>query len=125
MILQTPVHEHDTTVWQVVQVIAAIVVAVIGAVARKLPNWLGFLFMLLASALIIVVGFATQAYRFLPLGFACLIGTVIAWIAGASFKPEGEDDTLGGTAEYIPWWAWLIIAVLIVVAIIIGLAVLH
>lgn len=125
MILQTPIHEHDTTVWQVVQVVAAIAVAVIGAVARKLPSWLGFLFMLLASALIVIVGFATQAYKFVPLGFACLVGTGIAWIAGATAKPEGDDDTLGGTAEHVPWWAWLIIAVLIVAALVIGMAVLR
>ncbi len=93
--------------------------ALVMAVARKLPDWLGFLFMILASGLIIGVGFAEHVYKFLPLGFACLLGTIVAWASGASAKPEGNDDTLGGTADAIPGWAWAIIAGLIVVAIVI------
>ena len=118
MVFQTPTHTQDTTVWNIIQVVAAVACALVMAVARKLPDWLGFLFMILASGLIIGVGFAEHAYKFLPLGFACLLGTIVAWASGASAKPEASDDTLGGTAEAIPGWAWAIIAGLIVIAIV-------
>jgi hypothetical protein len=121
MIFQVPVHEQNTTVWNVVQVAAAVVTAVILAAGRKLPAWLGFVFMLGASALAIAFGIIGNAHRFIPLGVACLIGTAVAWYSGASAKPEGDDDTLGGTADAIPWWAWAIIAVLFIVAIILSM----
>ena len=84
MVFQTPTHTQDTTVWNIIQVVAAVACALVMAVARKLPDWLGFLFMILASGLIIGVGFAEHAYKFLPLGFACLLGTIVAWASGAS-----------------------------------------
>lgn len=122
-LLQVPAHTQDTTTWNIIQVAAAVGCALVLAVARKLPDWLGFIFMLAASGLIIGFGFAEHAYKFLPLGFACLIGTIIAWASGASAKPEGDDDSLGGTADAIPMWAWLIIAGLLVVAIILSIVI--
>lgn len=107
--------------WNWVQLAAALLVAVIFGVGRKLPSWLGFVFMLAASALVVVVGFATTAYRFVPLGFAALIGTAVAWASGATAAPEENDDTLGGTADHIPGWAWAVIAGLMVVGIILAM----
>jgi hypothetical protein len=107
--------------WNWIQLAAAVGVALIMAAGRKLPAWLGFIFMGAVSILIIVVGVVGKSYRFAPLGVAALASTGIAWVSGAISQPQGDDDTLGGTSDNIPGWAWIVIAVLMVAGIVIGL----
>lgn len=108
--------------WNWIQVAAALGVAIIMAAGRKLPAWLGFIFMGAVSVMIIAVGVAGKSYRFAPLGVAALVSTGLAWGSGAASQPQGDDDTLGGTSDNIPGWAWIVIAVLLVAGIVIGLA---
>src|ERR1041385_4433276 len=98
-------------------------VAVLMAILKnKVPSVLGFILMLVASIVAIVAGAATKNYKPIPLGVAGVIGTIVAWVSGATSQPAASDDTLGGVAERVPWLSWLVIAVLLVAGIGIGFA---
>ena len=98
------------------------VAILIAILKNKVPAWLGFVLMLAASVAAIIGSAATKNYKAIPLGAAGVVGTIVAWISGATSKAQASDDTLGGIAENIPWWAWLIIAVLLVAGVGIGFA---
>ncbi len=108
-------------VGDIIFMVVVVAVAILMAVLKdKVPNWLGFVLMLIASIVAIVGSAATKNYRAIPLGAAGVISTIVAWVSGATSEGQAEDDTLGGIAKKIPWWAWLIIAVLMVAGAIIG-----
>lgn len=110
--------------WNWVQLAVAIIVAVVGAFGKQMNKWLGFFMILGAGILMIVMSIISQDWRFLPLGAWAIVSDVLALIANATIESQAEDDTLGGAAKQIPLWAWLIIAALFVVAIVVGLFVL-
>lgn len=114
---------------EIIFMVAVVAVAIlVTALKSKVPAWLGFVLMLAASAVAIVGGAATQNYKAIPLGVAGVIGTIIAWATGATSSPatnpelpgpddgqrRDDPDTLGGVANNIKWWAWLIIVALVV-----------
>lgn len=115
---------------EIIFMVLVVGVAISMAVLKsKVPYWLGFILMLVASAAAIVGGVATKGYKIVPFGVACLLGTIVAWVSGATSKPATSDDaggdgdsdrdrdkpdTLGGLASRIRWYAWLIIAALVV-----------
>jgi len=117
-------------------VLVVAVAILVAALNKKLPYWLGFIFMLVASAVAIIGGAATGNYKAIPLGVAGVLGTIVAWVSGATSEPAtnasgGDDDndrrrddpdTLGGMARRIRWYAWLIIAVLFVAGVAVGFA---
>jgi hypothetical protein len=108
-------------VGDIIFMVVVVAVAILMAVLKdKVPSWLGFVLMLVASIVAIVGSAATKNYRAIPLGAAGVIGTIIAWVSGATSEGQAEDDTLGGISKKIPWWAWLIIAVLLVAGVVIG-----
>jgi hypothetical protein len=120
------------SIGEIIFMLAVVAVAILVTVLKsKVPAWLGFVLMLAASAVAIVGGAATSNFKAIPLGVAGVIGTIIAWVTGATSSaatnPDLPDDgtstrrddpdTLGGVASHIRWWAWLIIAGLVVAAV--------
>lgn len=116
------------SVGEILFMVAVVAVAVLMTVLKgKVPAWLGFILMLAASVVAIVGGAVTRNYKAIPIGVAGVIGTIIAWRAGAESSPAtnperpgtGDDprrddpDTLGGVASRIGWKAWLAIAVVL------------
>jgi len=112
------------SVGEILFMVLVVAVAVLMAILKnKMPSWLGFVLMLLASIVAIAGGAATKNYKAIPLGVAGVIGTIVAWVSGATSQPAASDDTLGGIAERVPWYSWLIIAVVLVAGVGIGFAV--
>jgi hypothetical protein len=120
------------SIGEIIFMLAVVAVAILVTVLKsKVPAWLGFVLMLAASAVATVGGAATSNFKAIPLGVAGVIGTIIAWVTGATSNaatnPDLPDDgtstrrddpdTLGGVASHIRWWAWLIIAGLVVAAV--------
>jgi len=103
------------SIGEIIFMVAVVGVAILVTILKsKVPAWLGFVLMLAASVVAIVGGAATHNFKAVPLGVAGVIGTIIAWVTGATSSAAASDDTLGGVAENIRWWAWLIIAALVV-----------
>jgi len=117
------------SVGEIVFMVAVVAVALLMTVLKgKVPAWLGFLLMLIASIVVIVGSAVTGGYKAIPLGVAGVIGTILVWIFGATSQPAtnpdlpgGDDgqrrddpDTLGGVASRVRWWTWLVVAVLVV-----------
>ncbi|SRR6266700_1781679 len=113
---------------------AVVAVAALMTILKgKVPAWLGFILMLLASLVAIVGGAATKEFKAIPICVAGVIGTIVAWVSGATSSPAtnpdlpGDDDrprrddpdTLGGVARNIRWYAWLIIAGVVVIAVVV------
>jgi len=103
-------------IFMVVVVAVALLVTIL---KRKLLYWAGFIVMLAASLVAVIGGAATKNFRAIPLGVAGIIGAIIAWVTGATSSPVAGEDTLGGVAQNIRWWAWLIIAGLVVAAVVV------
>jgi hypothetical protein len=107
---------------EIIFMVAVVAVAILMTILKnKVPAVLGFILMLVASLAAVVGGAATKNFKAIPLGVAGIIGTIIAWVTGATSSPAtnggGDTDTLGGVAANIQWWAWLIIAALVVGAV--------
>ena len=126
------------SIGEIIFMVAVVGVAVLVTILKsKVPAWLGFILMLAASVVAIVGGAVTNNFKAIPLGVAGVIGTLIAWFAGAKSSPatnpdlpddgsssrRDDPDTLGGVAANINWVAWLIIAVLVVAAIAVTFAI--
>jgi hypothetical protein len=97
-------------IFMVIVVGVAILVAIL---KDKVPAWLGFVAMLAAGAVAIVGGAVTGEFKAIPLGVAGVVGTIIAWVAGARSSVEANDDTLGGAAKNISLVPWLLIALVV------------
>jgi hypothetical protein len=118
------------TTGEIIFMVAVVAVAVLVTILKsKLPAWLGFVLMLAACVVAIVGGAVTNNYKAIPLGVAGVIGTILAWVTGAKSNPAtnpdlpddgtsssrpDDPDTLGGVASNVGWWAWLIIAALVI-----------
>jgi hypothetical protein len=120
------------SIGEIIFMVAVVAVAALMTVLKgKVPAWLGFILMLAASVVAIVGGAATKNFKAIPLGVAGVIGTIIAWVTGATSSPatnpdlpddgsssrRDDPDTLGGVASNIRWWGWLIIAAVVVAAV--------
>jgi hypothetical protein len=103
------------SIGEIIFMVAVVGVAVLMAILKdKVPAWLGFVLMLVASVVAIVGGAVTSEFKAIPLGVAGVIGTIIAWVTGAKSAPAAGDDTLGGVASGIGLVPWLIIAAVVV-----------
>jgi hypothetical protein len=117
---------------EIIFMVLVVGVAILVTVLKdKVPAWLGFVLMLAASVVAIVGAAVTGEFKAIPLGAAGVIGTIIAWVAGAkssaatnpdlpddgtsSSRPD-DPDTLGGLASNITFVPWLIIAVVVIAA---------
>jgi hypothetical protein len=106
--------EVDMSIGEIIFMVAVVGVAVLMAILKdKVPAWLGFVLMLVASAVAIVGGAVTSEFKAIPLGVAGVIGTIIAWVTGAKSSASADDDTLGGIASNIGFVPWLIIAAVV------------
>jgi len=116
------------SIGEIIFMVAVVAVAILMTILKsKVPAWLGFVLMLAASVVAIVGGAATGGFKAIPLGVAGVIGTIIAWVAGANSAPAtnpdppddgssartDDPDTLGGIASRVRWWAWLAIAAVV------------
>ncbi len=99
------------------------------SIASRIPGWLGFLALILVGVAMTINGFAnggldpTNRLGFLVFGFcAALIGAV-SWIAAANSKIVGRTGKVGPDVAIrdMPWWAWLLDAGLLGLAIVIFL----
>jgi hypothetical protein len=97
-------------IFMVVVVGVAVLVTIL---KDKVPAWLGFAAMLVASAVAIVGGAITGEFKVIPLGVAGVVGTIVAWVSGARSSVQADDDTLGGLAKNISLAPWLVIALVV------------
>jgi hypothetical protein len=91
----------------------------------KVPAWLGFGLMLAASLTLIVGGAIVKEFTIIPLGAAGIVGTLIAWIAGAKASPNVDRGTMGGVANNIPTGWWFAILGVMLVGIGVAIAIPH
>lgn len=108
------------SIGEIIFMVAVVVVAGLMAILKdKVPAWLGFGLMLVASLVAIVGGAVTREYKAIPIGAAGVIGTIIAWVTGATSEASADDDTLGGKAKNIKdvWW-WVILGVVVVAVVV-------
>lgn len=94
-------------------VVVAGVALLVAILKDKVPAWLGFAAMLVASGVAIVGGAVTREFKVIPSGVAGVVGTIIAWVSGARSSAQADDDTLGGLAKNISFAPWLLIALVV------------
>jgi hypothetical protein len=84
----------------------------------RIPAWVGFLLLILAGVALIINGAVAKPVSsggILLGAFAIAIG-VFSWVVGGVSRVKGRVGDIGVLVEIgdLPWWAWLIDAVLVV-----------
>jgi len=94
----------------------------IGHLLEWIPNWVGFVCIMLAGAVLFIVGASRTDVGFIAWGVAVFAAAVLAWADGARSKPKVDlsPKTFGGVVANIDDWAWLVILGMFVAALIIG-----
>lgn len=94
----------------------------VGHLLEWIPNWVGFVLIMLAGAALFIVGASRADAGFIAWGVAVFAAAVLAWANGATSKPKVtlSPKTFGGVVANIDDWAWIVILGLFVVALIIG-----
>lgn len=81
-----------------------------------LPSWLGFVLIILAGVLAIVVGAVTPDAGFIAFGVAAIVSSVLAWWSGATSKPVITSSSFGGVVTNVDGWVWWVVFGLFVAA---------
>jgi hypothetical protein len=86
-----------------------------------IPNWVGFGLIIAAGVTLVVVGAVLPQAGVIAFGVATLASAIIAWVSGASAKPEVDPKkkTFGGTVKEIRQIPWIVIFALYVAAVIV------
>ena len=99
-----------------------------GGILSKLlgwiPNWVGFVLIIIAGVVMIVIGITGRpaSAGLIALGVAAFASSILAWYSGALSKPDVNPigKSFGGTVERIDGWAWGVVFVLFLVAVLIA-----
>jgi hypothetical protein len=87
----------------------AALMTVLGLAKVKVPDWLGFLLIIIGGIAGIVYGGATKNYRDIPIGAALLVAALTLWIDGGTSRPEAtSDNSIGATVNSAHWYGGLI-----------------
>jgi putative Mn2+ efflux pump MntP len=106
------------SVWNWIQVAVAIIAALIATFAKGMNKWLGFILIVGAGVLMIIMSIVSKDYRFLGLGIFAILLAILALIVSATIEPAADDDTLGGQVSNMPAWAWIVSVVLFIGALV-------
>ena len=87
-----------------------------------LPAWLGFVLIIAAGAASIIFGAMDEVAGLISVGAWAVVSAVIAWVSGATSSPRVNPfkRSFGGVASEIPQVAWLVIAGLFVIALVLA-----
>jgi hypothetical protein len=87
-----------------------------------LPAWLGFVLIIAAGAVSIIFGAIDSVAGLIAFGAWAIISAIVAWVAGATSSPRVNpfNRSFGGVVSRIPQVAWLVIAGLFVVALVLA-----
>jgi hypothetical protein len=90
-----------------------------------LPAWLGFVLIIAAGVLAIVIGAMQSSAGLIAFGVAAILSAGLAWWQGVKADPRGNpmDQSFGGAVSRMDGWAWLVVFGLFVVALIIAFVV--
>ena len=88
-----------------------------------IPAWVGFVFIILAGVLCIVVGIVQGSAGFIAFGVAAIASSIMAWMSGATSTPKLDPfgKSFGGAVKEVDDWVWLVVFGLFVIATIIAL----
>lgn len=88
-----------------------------------IPAWVGFVFIIVAGLLLLIVGIVQGSAGFIAFGVAAMASSILAWVAGGSSTPKLDPigKSFGGAVKDIDGWVWLVIFGLFLAAAIVAL----
>ena len=88
-----------------------------------IPAWVGFVFIIVAGVVSVIVGIAMGSPGLVAFGVAAVASAVLAWVAGGTSTPKLDPigKSFGGAVKGIDGWVWLVIFGLFLVAAIIAI----
>lgn len=88
-----------------------------------IPAWVGFVFLIVAGVVMIVIGVIKGSPGFVAFGVATAASSVLAWLAGGSSTPRLDPigKSFGGAVKNIDGWVWLVIFGLFLIALIVAI----
>ena len=85
-----------------------------------LPAWLGYVLIMAAGVVAIVIGIMQSSPGLVAFGVAAILAAALAWWQGGKGEPKGDPSSFGGAVSGLDGWVWLVILGLFVVALIIA-----
>ncbi len=89
-----------------------------------IPSWVGFVLIILAGILMLIFGIVGKpaSAGLIAFGVAAIASAVIAWYSGVASKSDVNPigKSFGGTVERIDGWAWGVVFLLFLVAVVIA-----
>ena len=90
----------------------------------KVPSWLGFVIGILIGIVLFVIGVVgvlgfPASYYFMSFGVFFFVACIFCWIVGATSDTGLGDGGIWVTIGNMPWWAWIVVIVLFIAAIVV------
>jgi len=86
----------------------------------RIPSWVGFGLIILVGILAIVFGAMTKSPGLIAFGVAAIASAIVAWVNGARSRPDVGWISFGATVRNIDGWAWVIVFLLFVAAVVVA-----
>lgn len=93
-----------------------------------IPGWLGFLLLIIVGIVMVIVGIVASPPEaklgFIDFGICAAVVGAFSWIAGGTSEIKGRVGKVGVKVAVtdMPWWAWLVDVILVVIAVVVFLA---
>lgn len=97
----------------------------VNSLLGRIPNWVGFGIIIIIGIIAIVVGATNSPVTvgLIAFGIWAIGSSILAWVTGASSRPDGFNGSFGATITNLQPWVWWVVFGGLVVVIIIAIAV--
>lgn len=99
---------------------------VVNSLLGRIPNWVGFGIIIVIGIIALVVGATNQpaaSAGLIAFGVWAVASAILAWVTGASSRPDGFNGSFGATITNLRPWVWWVVFAGLVVVIILALVV--
>ncbi len=98
----------------------------INSLLGRIPNWLGFGIIIVIGIIGLVAGATNQpaaSAGLIAFGVWAIGSAILAWVTGASSRPDGFSGSFGATITNLKSWVWWVVFAGLVVVIILAFVV--
>lgn len=98
---------------------------IVNSLLGRIPNWLGFGIIIVIGILAIIAGATSTPVSagLIAFGVWAIGSSILAWVTGASSRPDGFNGSFGATVTNLAAWVWWVVFIGLVAVVVIALAV--
>ncbi len=98
---------------------------IVNSLLGRIPNWVGFGIIIVIGVIAIIAGATSTPVSagLIAFGIWAIGSSILAWVTGASSRPDFFNGSFGATVSNLAGWVWWVVFIGLVVVIVIALAV--